>query len=84
MLIHRHPLESPERDRRTPGSQRAAWLAALLLLLLAVYLVVSSLAALVTRSEPENSWLGLLVAGLAVVIILTARRPQSRPQGPQP
>jgi divalent metal cation (Fe/Co/Zn/Cd) transporter len=44
-------------------------LAAVLLLLLAVYLVVSSAVGLVARFEPENSWLGLLVAGLAVVIM---------------
>lgn len=56
-----------ERIERMEG--RVAWLAALLLLLLAVYLVVSSVVGLVIRFEPGNSWLGLLVAGLAVVIM---------------
>lgn len=58
-----------DSERVERMEQRAAWLAALLLLLLAVYLVVSSVVGLVTRFEPENSWLGLVVAGLAVVIM---------------
>jgi divalent metal cation (Fe/Co/Zn/Cd) transporter len=56
-------------ERVVRRERLAARLAAVLLLLLAVYLVVSSAVGLVARFEPENSWLGLLVAGLAVVIM---------------
>ena len=58
---------NPERVERI--ERRAAWLAAVLLLLLALYLVVSSVIGLVIRLEPENSWPGLPVAGLAVVVM---------------
>lgn len=57
-------LERVERMER-----RAAWLAALLLVLLALYLVVSSVVGLAIRFEPENSWPGLLVAALAVIVM---------------
>lgn len=57
-------LERVERMEK-----RAAWLAAFLLLLLGAYLAVSSVIGLVIRFEPESSWLGLLVAGLAVAIM---------------
>ena len=49
--------------------QRATWLAALLLLLLALYLVVSSLVGLAIRFEPASAWPGLLVAALAVAVM---------------
>ncbi len=49
--------------------QRAAWLAAVLLVLLALYLGVSSVVGLVIRFEPGTSWVGLVVAGLAIVIM---------------
>lgn len=57
-------LERVERMER-----RAAWLAAGLLALLALYLVISSIVGLVIRFEPDTSWLGLVVAGLAVVVM---------------
>lgn len=49
--------------------RRAAWLAAVLLLVLAVYLVASSVVGLLLRFEPGTSWLGLVVAALAVVVM---------------
>ncbi len=49
--------------------QRAAWLASVLLVLLALCLVVSSVVGLVIHFEPGTSWVGLVVAGLAVVIM---------------
>lgn len=57
-------LERVERMER-----RAAWLAAGLLALLALYLVISSIVGLVIRFEPDTSWLGLVVTGLAVVVM---------------
>lgn len=60
---------SEDLDRVERMEQRAARLATLLLVLLALYLVVSSVFGLVIRFEPQNSWLGLLVAALAVVIM---------------
>lgn len=59
--------EDLERVKRV--EQRAAWLAAVLLLFLASYLVVSSMVGLVLRFEPQNSWPGLFVTALAVVVM---------------
>lgn len=58
-----------ELERVERMEQRAARWAAVLLLLLAVYLVVSSVVGLVIRFEPESSWPGLLVAAVAVVVM---------------
>ncbi len=57
-------LERVERMER-----RTAWLAAVLLLFLGLYLAVSSVAGLGIRFEPEGSLPGLLVAAAAVVVM---------------
>jgi divalent metal cation (Fe/Co/Zn/Cd) transporter len=49
--------------------ERATWISAVLLLLLCVYVVLSSIVGLVLRIEPESTWLGLIVAAAAVVVM---------------
>lgn len=68
-LLLRRLTAGGRTDEGERMEKRAAWLAAVLLLLLAAYLVVSAVVGLVIRFEPDNSWLGLLVAGLAVAIM---------------
>jgi divalent metal cation (Fe/Co/Zn/Cd) transporter len=47
--------------------ERATAISAVLLLLLCVYVVLSSIGGLVLRIEPESTWPGLIVAAVAVV-----------------
>src|SRR5205807_5289776 len=55
---------------------RATWISAALLMLLCAYVVVTSVAGLVLRIEPQRSWLGIAVSAAAVIVMpgLAARK----------
>jgi cation efflux family protein len=56
--------------------RRATWVSAVLLILLCVYVAVSSAAGLILRIQPGRSWLGIAVAAAAVLAMpwLAARK----------
>jgi divalent metal cation (Fe/Co/Zn/Cd) transporter len=56
--------------------RRAEWISAALLILLCAYVALTSIAGLVLRIEPQPSWLGVLVAASAVIVMpwLAARK----------
>lgn len=67
---HARSLERVER-----AENRAAWITGIGLVLLCLYIVVSASAALVLRTAPERSYVGIAVAVAAVVgMPLLARR----------
>jgi divalent metal cation (Fe/Co/Zn/Cd) transporter len=47
----------------------ATWISAVLLVLLCAYVIVSSVAGLALRIEPERTWLGVVVTAAAVVLM---------------
>jgi divalent metal cation (Fe/Co/Zn/Cd) transporter len=51
------------------AEHKAVRISALLLVLLCLYVLASSLAGLVIRLEPQESWLGVGVAGAALVVM---------------
>ncbi len=70
-LLWRLSAEARSRDmeRVERVERRATWVSAVLLILLCAYLVVSSIAGLVTRLEPGGSWAGVGIAAAAVVVM---------------
>jgi len=57
-------IETVERAER-----RAAWITAISLFVLALYIVAGSLFSLITRSHPQTSWLGVGLAIAAAIIM---------------
>jgi divalent metal cation (Fe/Co/Zn/Cd) transporter len=57
----------PERVERVEA--RAVRVSAVLLALLCVYLLTTSVAGIVTRLEPHESWIGLAVSAAAVIVM---------------
>lgn len=57
----------PEQVRAT--EKRAVQISAILLILLCAYVVLTSIAGVVLRIEPEKSWLGVLVSAAALVVM---------------
>ena len=56
--------------------RRAIWISAVLLILLCIYVGLTSIAGFVLRIQPERSWLGVAVSAAAVVVMpwLAARK----------
>lgn len=56
--------------------RRAVWISAVLLILLCVYVALTSLAGVLARVEPGGSWLGVAVSAAAVIVMpwLAARK----------
>lgn len=68
--VHGGGLERVER-----AENRAAWVTGVALLLLCLYVVVSAVTALLTRTEPDRSYAGLAIALAAVLgMPILARR----------
>jgi divalent metal cation (Fe/Co/Zn/Cd) transporter len=70
-LLWRLRTEASEGDleRLKAVEQRAAWVSAVLLAILCLYVVVSAGAGLVLRLQPQESWLGIAVSAAALVIM---------------
>lgn len=49
--------------------KQAVWISAGLLILLCAYVALTSVAGLVLRVQPERSWLGVAVSGIAVLVM---------------
>ena len=49
--------------------RRATWVSAVLLLLLSLYVLTTSIAGLLTRLEPQDSWAGLGISVAAVLLM---------------
>lgn len=56
-------------ERTEWAERRAAWVVAVALALLCVYVYVSAMYGLVARARPDNSLPGLIIAGAAVVVM---------------
>jgi divalent metal cation (Fe/Co/Zn/Cd) transporter len=71
ILLWRLSVESRGEDLKIveKAEQRAAWIVAITLVLLCVYVLVSSIFGLLTHAKPENSILGIGVSGAALVIM---------------
>jgi divalent metal cation (Fe/Co/Zn/Cd) transporter len=67
-LLWRLQAEAEGRDlaRVERAEHRAAWVTGLSLLLLCAYIVITAGAALLTRTEPEPSYVGVAIAVVAV------------------
>lgn len=62
-------------ERVEQVEKRAIRVSAVLLMLLCAYLVVTSILGLVTRLEPEGSWVGLAISAAAIIVMpVLARR----------
>jgi len=82
-LLWRLRVEAAGGDEaRVDGvERRAEWISAALLILLCAYVALISIAGLVLRIGPQPSWLGVLVAASAVIVI-PSRRGNARPMRP--
>lgn len=56
-------------ERLHAVERRAIWISASLLILLCAYVALTSVTGLLLRVEPERSWLGVAVAGAAVLVM---------------
>lgn len=78
ILLWRLRLEARAGDEERIESveRQATRISAVLLVLLCVYVVGSSAAGLLLRVQPDRSWLGIAVSGLALVVMpwLAARK----------
>lgn len=70
-LLWRLRVEAGGGDEGRVGivERRATWVSAVLLILLCTYVVLTSVGGLMTRIEPERSWLGIAVSAVAVVVM---------------
>ncbi len=68
-------------ERVETAERRAAWITAILLGVLCVYVVATSVAGVATQTHPEGSIAGLLVAAAAVVIMPLLVRSKRRIAG---
>ena len=70
-LLWRLRAEAAGRDSDRVGAieKRAVQISAILLILLCVYVALTSIAGFVLRIEPEKSWLGVLVSAAALVVM---------------
>lgn len=77
-LFWRLRVEARAGDDARVGAveRRAAWISALLLILLCAYVAVTAVAGLALRIQPERSWLGAAVSAAALVVmpLLAARK----------
>jgi divalent metal cation (Fe/Co/Zn/Cd) transporter len=77
-LLWRLRVESNGGDesRVDAVESRATWISAGLLVVLCAYVLLTSVAGLVLRIEPERSWLGIVVSGAAILVMpwLAARK----------
>jgi divalent metal cation (Fe/Co/Zn/Cd) transporter len=77
-LLWRLQVETAGGDERRIEAVegRAEWISAVLLFLLCAYVVVTSIAGLALRVEPQRSWLGVAVSAAAVIVMpwLAARK----------
>lgn len=60
---------SSDLERVESVEKRAIWVSAVLLILLCVYLLVTSVAGLVGQVQPHESWPGLGIAAAAVIVM---------------
>ena len=76
VLLWRLNAETKQADlqRIEAVERRATWISAVLLTLLCLYVVITTLVGLLVRTEPEISWVGILVSiGALIVMPLLAR-----------
>lgn len=84
ILLWRLALEArgEETERVERAEQRAAWVVAIALALLCLYVLVTSIYGLVTHAHPESSLVGIVISALAVVVMpllgVTKRRLATR------
>lgn len=71
ILLWRLQLELQGRDaeKAERAERRAAWIVAVCLALLCIYVLASALFGLLTQSRPESSIIGILVAAAAVLVM---------------
>jgi divalent metal cation (Fe/Co/Zn/Cd) transporter len=62
-------VRSSDLERVEKAERRATWVAAVLLVLLCLYLATTSIAGLLTRLEPLESWAGIGISGAAVIVM---------------
>jgi divalent metal cation (Fe/Co/Zn/Cd) transporter len=70
-LLWRLGIESRSGDeaRVDVVERRAEWISAVLLILLCLYVVMTSVAGFALRIEPQRSWLGVAVAAAAIIVM---------------
>jgi len=68
--------DDPQRRERV--EQRAHQLVGICFLLLAAYVLLESVRALWTRARPERTWLGILIAAAAIVVMPILGRAKRR------
>lgn len=61
--------DAGDEERIEAVEQRAAWLSAVLLLLLCAYVLATSIAGLLRQLRPEHSWPGLTIVATAVFVM---------------
>jgi divalent metal cation (Fe/Co/Zn/Cd) transporter len=62
-------ISGGDLERVKRAEQRAAWIVAVSLALLCVYVLISSIYGLLTHSNPDGSPVGILVSAIAVLIM---------------
>jgi divalent metal cation (Fe/Co/Zn/Cd) transporter len=58
-----------DRERVERAERRAAWIVAVLLALLCLYVPVTAIYGLVTRAQPEGSLVGIVIAAAAAILM---------------